>query len=154
MKEHLGKAVFFWVVVLFTVWAVWWNLQSVLLTIVATLVLLGALTSFYLPTTYQVGAEGVAWKRLTGGKKLEWERVRSVADEKEGLFLSPFPVKSRMENFRGIYLPYRGNREEVLAVVGYYVPKVKGLPGDQSKAEEAEEVDKPKERNYFGHRKG
>ena len=161
MKEHLGKAILFWVVLVFTVWAVSWNLQNVLMTLVATLVLLGALTSFYLPTTYSANADGVSWKRLTGGKKLEWTRVRSVVDEREGLFLSPYPVKSRMENFRGIYLPYRRNREELLAVVKYYVPGVKGMPKDAFTADEADEaeniqsvdVDAPKGRNYFGHRR-
>jgi len=161
MKESIPNAIFFWVVVVLTVLAVWWNLESVLLTFVATLVLLGALTSFYLPTTYSANQDGVSWKRITGGKKLEWQRVRLVADEREGLFISTFPVKSRMENFRGIYLPYRGNREDVLVVVRHYAPDVKGLPKDVFTADGKEkteitqsvDADAPKERNYFGHRK-
>jgi len=142
MKENPGKALFFWLVVIFTVWAVWWNIQSILLTAVATLALLGALTSFFLPTRYRLDAEGASWERLTGGKKLEWRRVRSVSGEKEGVFLSPYPVKSRMENFRGIYLPYRGNRDKALEVIAFYTESPKETPPET-----------PASPNYFGHRR-
>ena len=54
-----------------------------------------------------------------------------MQDEREGLFVSPFPVKSRLENFRGIYLPYRNNREYVIAIVRNYAPDLRGLPQEQ-----------------------
>jgi len=143
MKESPWRAVFFWIVVILTIIAVWWNLQSAFLTVIAAIVLLGALTSFFLPTHYRLNEKGAFWKRLTGGKEISWERVRSVSGERDGVFLSPYPVKSRMENFRGIYLPYRGNRDEVLEYVGRMTKSASGTE-DTAKG--------PPTPNYFGHR--
>jgi hypothetical protein len=127
MKESPAKGVLFWTVLLLTVWAVWWNLQSLLLTAVAAGMLLGSLTSFYLPTVYRLGADGAGYSRWLSQRKLEWSRVRSVTKERDGVFLSPFPAKTRLENFRGLYLPYRSNREEVLACIRLFAPEATGL---------------------------
>lgn len=155
MGESVGKAVFFWLVVIFTLWAVWWNLQSILMTAVAGVILIGALASFIFPTTYRLDEAGASHSRLTGAGSIEWKRVRSVADEKEGLFLSPFPTRSRLENFRGLYLPYRGNREEILTAVRGYVGSVPGMVGGDSHHEgtKVEEEKAPVSGNYFGHRR-
>jgi len=128
MQEHPAKGVLFWAVVIFTVWAVYWNVGSLLLTAVAAVLLLGSLTSFYLPTRYTLDQSGALSKRWLHRRRMGWERVRSVSDEKAGLFLSPFPVRTRLENFRGLYLPYRGNRDEVLSFVSSCAPGAAGLP--------------------------
>ncbi len=159
MRESPGKAILFWLAVAFTIWAVWWNVQSPFLTVFAVIVLMGALTSFYLPTTYSLNEREASQSRVTGSKRIEWSRVRSVSDEKDGLFLSPFPVKSVLENFRGLYLPYRGNREVILDWVREFAPEVKGLkeveetPPPPPPASGGEEVVKESGPNYFGHRK-
>jgi|GEM_PF-1983923 len=128
MHESTIKAVVFWAVVVFTIWAVWWNLQSIILTTLAVVLLMASLSSFYLPTIYTLDKDGARLKRWFIGRDIEWPRVRSVSDERDGLFLSPFPTKSRLENFRGIYLPYRNNRVEIIAVVRFYTPNAAGLP--------------------------
>ncbi len=128
MRETPGREIIFWIVVIFTVLMVYWNLESVLLTLAAALLLLGSLSSFYLPTTYILSSEGAVLKRWFYRRRFEWRRVRSTSDERDGLFMSPFPVKSRLENFRGIYLPYRGNREEILSIVRKYAPDAMNLP--------------------------
>ncbi|MBM3329449.1 MAG: hypothetical protein FJY67_08280 [Calditrichaeota bacterium] len=120
MRESPARAILFWLIVAFTLWAVWWNVQSVLLTVVAALVLIGALTSFILPTRYRIGPEGASYERLTGSKRLEWSRVRSVSDERDGIFLSTFVSRNVLENFRGLYLPYRDNRDDILTLVRKY----------------------------------
>jgi hypothetical protein len=151
MRESLWRAIFFWVVVVFTLWAVWWNVHSLLMTAFAGIILLGALASFILPTQYKIGPEGASQERLTGRKSIEWSRVRSLTDEREGLFLSPYPVKSRLENFRGLYLPYRENREEIMAVVKMYASEA-SKPVDKEESGKRKE-EKPGAPNYFGHRK-
>ena len=128
MRESPLKGIFFWMVVIFTIWAIHWNIGSVMLTFVAAVILLGALTSFFLPTTYILDESGAGFKRWFHRRRLSWSKVRSVVDERDGMFLSPFPVKSRLENFRGLYLPYRNNRERVLAVVKFYAPEAGGFP--------------------------
>ncbi|MCF7811560.1 hypothetical protein K9N50_11295 [bacterium] len=124
MSESPFRAVIFWVVLIFTIWMVYWNIESIIFTIFAGLLLLGSLSSFYLPTTYIIDSKGAGFRRFIQKRKIEWGRVRSVSDEDNGVFLSPFPVKSRLENFRGIFLPYRGNRAEILELIAEYAPDI------------------------------
>lgn len=130
MREQPSKGFIFWPVTILTIWAVHWNIQHPVLTIVAAIVLYGSLTSYYLPTRYTLDQQGAQFKRWIFHRQMRWERVRSVVDEREGLFLSPFPVKTRLENFRGLFLPYRDNRTAVLNCVHRYVPQAKGLPDE------------------------
>lgn len=113
------------------VWAVFWNIrldftfaQSMVYTFAATLFLLISLSSFYLPTHFKIGKEGVSLKRWFYVKTMTWERIRSVKDEKTGLFVSPFPARRRLENFRGIYLYYKGNRDEIMRTFLEYKPEI------------------------------
>jgi len=140
MRESPGRAIIFWLVLIFTLWMVYWNIESILFTIFAGLLLLGSLSSFYLPTTYIIDNKGAGSKRLLHKRKVEWERVRSISDEENGVFLSPFPIKSRLENFRGIFLPYRGNRMEVLELIAEYVPDVFALDEPESQEEDADDT--------------
>ncbi len=127
MREQPFKAMLFWPVTILTLWAVYWNSGSWLLTFIGAAVLFGSLTSYYLPTHYSVDNKGVRMQRLYYGRHLSWERIRSIVDERDGIFLSPFPVKTRLENFRGLYMPYRDNRIELLSLIRKYAPDVKGL---------------------------
>jgi hypothetical protein len=146
MRESILKAVVFWLVVCFTAWAVWWNIGNLTVTVIATLLLLGSLSSFYLPTVYTIDERGVGQSRITSKRFMEWSRVRSIVDEKEGLFLSAFAGRTMMENFRGLYLPYRGNREVLLDLV-------KARAGEGITTRGAGSQDEKPVRNYFGHRK-
>ena len=130
MREQPTKAFLFWPVAILTIWAVYWNVGSILLTFIAVIVLFGSLTSYWLPSNYTIDKDGVRLQRWYYQRQLEWSRIRSVVDEREGLFLSPFPIKARLENFRGLYMPYRDNRDELLDLVRHYAPDVKGLKSE------------------------
>lgn len=60
---------------------------------------------------------GASWQEI------EWAKVRRAIEGPDGIKLSPFEKRSRLEGFRGVYLRYAGNREEVLA-------KLRELLGD------------------------
>jgi len=128
MRENPARGILFWVIVIVTIWAVYWNVGSLFLTFVAAFMLLGSLTSFFLRTTYRIDENGAGFRRFIFKKLVGWSRIRSVNDEQSGIFLSPFPVKSKLENFRGIFLPYRNNRDNVIEIMRKYVPDVEGLP--------------------------
>lgn len=152
MRDSTTKAVIFWVVVILTIWGVWLNIENLLLTVVAGAVLIASLSSFYLPTTYRLDAEGASWNRFSGNRSISWSRVRRVSDEKDGLFLSPFAGRSMMENFRGLYLPYRANRDEILRLVRQFAPNAKGWK-DQGNPTNNEPPTAVKTPNYYGHRR-
>jgi len=128
MREHFGKAAAFWLIFGFVIWAVYWNVESIFLTVAAAIFLLVSLSSFYLPTNYELNSESVRLRRWFYIRQLEWKRVRSVVEDKNGLFLSTFPVRSRLENFRGLFLPYKNNRGQIVDFITALKPDLPGLP--------------------------
>ncbi|MGD8237000.1 MAG: hypothetical protein PVH68_00485 [Armatimonadota bacterium] len=83
----------------------------------SALVLVGALASFFLPTTYTLSDEGVAVRGLFGTTRREWGALRSHRADAQGVLLSPFSRPSRLDSFRGIYLRFQDNREQVMTIV-------------------------------------
>ena len=142
LRESPLKAALFWLILTVVIWAVYWNAipafsrgAAVLFTAAAAALLLLAVNSFYLPTHFYIDSTGAGFQRWSFHKHITWTRVRSASADKTGLFLSSFPVRSRIENFRGLYLYFRGNREAVIAAVRRYKPGLAGLPKDEGKPE-------------------
>ncbi len=98
-----------------------WTLQSWLktgyFTIVAVLLLWGQVAGFYLPTRYSLNDERVSVRGLVAKREKEWSDFRSHFVDSDGILLSPFIGRSRLERFRGLSLMFHANREEVIAFV-------------------------------------
>ncbi len=97
--------------------------HSPLLTVVAVIIMVGSLSSFYIPTRYAMNQDGVEIRSLSGVKTYNWSRFRSCCPDSNGVFLSPFVKPSRLENFRGVYLRFSDNREEVINFVQAMISK-------------------------------
>jgi len=97
-------------VVYFATMSVWFG-------VLAVLILFGSLTSFYFPTRYTLTDEDIFVKTTTQNLKKKWTQYRSYFPDKNGVLLSPFVRPSRMENFRGIYIKFWNNKDEVVAFV-------------------------------------
>lgn len=108
-----------WVSVLVTVFiaAVGASVQSLMdsefFTILALLIMLASLAKFYFPTNYKMSDRGVTVKTTTQTLFKEWKIYRSCYPDKKGLLLSPFVQPTRLENFRGLYVMFEGNGDEV-----------------------------------------
>jgi len=83
----------------------------------ALVILFASLAKFYFPTRYVLDNEGVTVKTTTQTLKKPWSQYRSSYSDKNGLLLSPFAEPSRLENFRGLYLIFANNKDEVTAFV-------------------------------------
>lgn len=98
-----------------------WTLQSVFhttyFTIVALLLVWGQVASFFLPTRYLLRENGVTVRGLLGRREKAWEEFRSFHIDPDGVLLSPFVERSRLERFRGVSLQFHGNRKEVVEFV-------------------------------------
>ena len=90
---------------------------SVWFTILGFLILTGSLAGFYFPSHYQFTDNKIII--ITKMQKLEknWSQYRSYYSDKNGVLLSPFARPSRLENFRGIYIKFWYNKDEVMAIV-------------------------------------
>ncbi len=87
--------------------------ESQVFAVLAMVIMAASLAKFYFPTRYRLDSQGVTIKTTTQTLMKEWKLYRSCYPDKNGILLSPFATTSRLENFRGIYLMFQGNREAV-----------------------------------------
>lgn len=91
--------------------------HSVLFSVLAFLVLTGSLASFYFPTRYKMTEDEIIIKTKMQTLVKKWSQYRTYYVDKNGVLLSPFVRRSRLENFRGIYIKFWYNKEDVVAFV-------------------------------------
>lgn len=73
--------------------------------VLAFIVLTVGLGSYFLPTTYGVNSKGVV-REIIGNKWAKpWTYFRRVVFFDDGVLLSPLPNASRLDKFRGWFLP-------------------------------------------------
>ena len=89
--------------------------QSPWFMILALVIMLGSLAKFYFPTSYKLSGRGLTVKTTTQTLFKEWSIYRSCYPDKKGILLSPFAEPTRLENFRGLYVMFEGNKEQVTA---------------------------------------
>lgn len=81
-------------------------------------VLLGAsLARYFLPTDFELDEHGVTVRFLRQARKVPWSRVRRVSVQRAGVYLSPFEKASRLDSFRGTFLRFADNSDEVVSFV-------------------------------------
>jgi hypothetical protein len=76
--------------------------------LVATLMgvaVLGVLAPGMAPTQCRVDGEGVARRVLFAWDRRAWREIRRARVGVRGLFVSPFAQRSRLDRFRGLFLP-------------------------------------------------
>jgi hypothetical protein len=93
---------------------VFFSTRSIFFLFLSIIFLLGSLSTFFLPTTYELTENGIKVKFFFNTKQMEWGKYRSFYVDKNGVLLSPFEKPSRLENFRGIYLRFNQNKDEVV----------------------------------------
>jgi hypothetical protein len=90
--------------------------------ILALLILGGSLGTYFLPTNYVFYSGGLETHFIGVTRRFTWDQFRSFYPDRNGVLLSPFPVPSRLENFRGLFVRFNGNSEAVLSIVREHVP--------------------------------
>ena len=93
-------------------------------TVLALVVLFMSLAKFYMPTAFKLTDKEIIIKSTTQTVKKEWSMFRSFYPDKNGVLLSPFVRPSRMENFRGMFLMFNDNRDEVIAFVESHITDI------------------------------
>ncbi len=96
---------------------VWLISFSLLLTALSVLILFGSLGGFYFPTRYTFYDDHIEIKTTIQTLRKNWSQFRSYYPDKNGILLSPFGRPTRLENFRGQYIKFAGNRDRVMDIV-------------------------------------
>lgn len=100
-----------------------WAMQAPGFGILALIVMFAALSKFFLPTRYIFTDETVSIKSLTTTFTRPWNQIRSFYVDKNGALLSPFVTRSRLENFRGMYLIFGDNRDAAIEFIKSHIRK-------------------------------
>lgn len=91
--------------------------------VLALVVLFASLARFYFPTTYRLTGKRITVKTVTQTLHKDWSQYRTCYPDKNGILLSPFTRPSRLESFRGIYLIFSANKQEVVSFVKGHIGK-------------------------------
>ncbi len=111
--RSLKKTVLATGVIIMACGVVFWWTKSAWWLIVSLVFLGGSLSSFFLPTGYLLTEDRVIKRILFYNVTRPWKDFRSYYVDHNGILLSPFSKPSFLDTYRGIYLRYEGNREEV-----------------------------------------
>ena len=87
----------------------------------AMVVMFASLAKFFFPTSYKLTDKKIFIKTTTQTLVKEWSIYRSFHPDKNGILLSPFARPTRLENFRGLYLMFSENRDEVISFVKAHI---------------------------------
>jgi len=113
-KQAAAITIVFILIIMILVYLLTFSKVMVILTVV---IFTGALSTFFFPTKYELSAEKVKIKYLFTSVEKEMSMFRSYYPDRRGVLLSPFTRPSRLENFRGVYIRYHQNKEQVDAFV-------------------------------------
>jgi len=91
--------------------------------ILAFLFLAVSLARYFLPTSYHLSQEGLTARFLGMERRRDWGEFRNFYPHAVGVHLSPFARPSRLDPFRGQFLRFRGNRDEVLKFIARYIER-------------------------------
>lgn len=97
--------------------AIYFSFDSLTFLFLSIVFLFGSLSSFFLPATYILNDEGITVKSIFRKSTRNWGYFKSYYPEKKGIFLSPFPQPSRLENFRGLFVRFNNNKTEVVEFI-------------------------------------
>ena len=89
--------------------------------IFAYILLVGSIFSYFLPAYYSMDEAGITIKGIIAEHKKSWAQFKSYYPDKNGVLLSPFLKPTRLENFRGIYIRFCNNREEVISFISAHI---------------------------------
>jgi len=113
---------------------VYLSTESRMFTVLALVILLLSLAKFYFPTEYRLSDRRIIVKTTTHTLVKEWPLYRSCWPDKNGILLSPFVEQSRLENFRGLFLLFDNNAEDVTAFVRARIGKPTPTTGAETKS--------------------
>ena len=98
-------------------WGVWLWTKSGPLTFLSVVVMLVSLSSFLFPVTFTLDQESITMKSAFSTKRRKWEEFKSFWVDNHGVLLSPFERRSRLESFRGLYIRFSDNKDEVVEFI-------------------------------------
>ena len=83
--------------------------------------LVSSLAHYFFPSRYRLDEAGVSRDLLGRQTRRAWTDFRRVDARSNGLFLSPFARPSRLDAFRGLFLPFHAEGDRIIYYVQQHV---------------------------------
>lgn len=83
----------------------------------AAVALVASLSDFLFPVRYLITSESACCRMLLKTSEVKWANVKRCYLDDYGVKLSPLDRTSKMEAFRGVYLRFSDNQDEVIGTV-------------------------------------
>lgn len=80
-------------------------------------VMLASLADFLFPVNYKITTDGAECRMLLKSTVIRWENVRNCYLDDFGIKLSPLRKGTRLEAFRGVYLRFGKNQQQIIEAV-------------------------------------
>ena len=85
--------------------------------IAVAIIMVASASDFLFSVKYEISKDGATCKTLLKMASISWENVKHCYIDEHGIKLSPLEQQSRLEAFRGVYLRFQDNQEQVIDVV-------------------------------------
>lgn len=108
------------------IWLVVWTTGNRLAGAVIVVLLTLTLWRTCLPVRYQLGAGGVVQSTLGWRRRISWSSIRHYELHAAGALISPDSTSTSLSSLRGLFLPWGGQREALIAQLEHYL----GNPND------------------------
>jgi len=100
-----------------------YHIYGLFLAILSIGILFGSLSSYFFPTKYLFYPDRIEVHTFARRYSRSWSYFKSYHPDKNGVLLSPFEGRSRLERFRGIYVMFDGHKDEAMR---YIEDKIRG----------------------------
>ena len=125
IKQDSRKSVFLVIFIGLIALLVFFSFNSISFSLVAIALLLVSMRQFFIKTHYTLDEEGVKVRSVAGSQSRAWNYFKGFSEDKNGVLLSPFEGRSRLENFRGIYMllpTEQPDRSQIMEIIRKNIP--------------------------------
>lgn len=104
-----------------------WVGQAITWSLISLLLLVGMTGMIYLPARYKLDEKGVTGYLFGVPTFRTWRHYRNFYMHENGVHLTTMPKPSPLDAFRGHFLQFYGNRDEVVAYIEAHMT-LRGIP--------------------------
>ncbi len=95
----------------------WLLFHSIGLALVGFIAIGAATAEYWMPQFYKLDRNGASARCGMSVTAILWNDVKQVIPDERGVKLTPLTGNGRMNEFRGVYLRYDNNRDQVLDLI-------------------------------------
>lgn len=115
-RQRPSAAAFAGIVILAAAAAAWLSFGPAW-ALLALVLLIASLNRFFLPSRFEIDAEGITARHPLARQTLRWAEVRRFVHDRHGAYLSRRSAASRLDAFQGMHLVFGADRQEIMRAI-------------------------------------